>query len=95
MGYTAAEIEVFLKSRKLSIYHILIGPRWENFKSLDRHENEHKRVITDYFTQAENTLDAFNELFEVYRNILRVILSASMILEKGLWRALSTYHVIV
>lgn len=28
-------------------------------------------------------------------NILRVILSASMILEKGLWRALSTYHMIV
>lgn len=70
VGYTAAEIEVFLKSRKLSIYHILIGPRWENFKSLDRHENEHKRVITDYFTQAENTLDAFNELFEVYREYI-------------------------
>jgi len=66
VGYFSEEIEVFLKSRKLRIYHILIGPKWGDEESTDEHENKHKKAITDFVLQAEDTLVAFNDLLEVY-----------------------------
>lgn len=66
VGYTSAEIEAFSRSRKLSVYHILIGPKWDGEESFDKHENKHRKVITDYISQSNNHLVAFEELFEVY-----------------------------
>ena len=66
VGYASAELDVFLKSQKLSVYHILSGPRWDFKESFEEHENKRRKIIVECITQADDTLAVFNELFEVY-----------------------------
>lgn len=66
-GYHSESMNAFLHNRKLNIYHLLVSPPYSFGKSDDERENEKTKIITDFLSQAPNCLNAFDELFEVYR----------------------------
>ena len=70
VGYSSKEVDSFLTSRKLRIYHILVGPNWGSGKSVTDLENEHKRKILDFILHADSSSSAFNELYEVHNEYI-------------------------
>lgn len=66
VGYNSENIVPFLRSRKLEIYHLLVGPKWKAKIDYTERENEKEKIISDFLSLETNRLNAFDELFEVY-----------------------------
>lgn len=67
VGYNSENIGLFLRSRKLEIYHLLVGPKWSAEIDYNERENKKEKIISDFLSLEANRSDAFDELFEVYR----------------------------
>ena len=69
VGYNSEDIGVFLRSRKLEVYHLLVGPKLSAEISYSELEDEKEKMIIEFLIHTTNRMYAFNELFEVYKEI--------------------------
>lgn len=65
-GSPTKSIETFLQSKKIKIYELLTGPKWEEKTDPQERDDERKRQITEYLENAEDQLSVFNEMIEIY-----------------------------
>lgn len=67
VGYDSENINQFLRSRKLAIYHLLAGPKRNIEKNFDCIEKEKEQAIIDFILKSDNQLSIFDEFFEIYK----------------------------
>ena len=88
-GCFEESIVLFLNSRKMKIYELLFGPKWEEKTDPQDRNNERKRHIIEYMENADNQMSVFNEMIEIYSDRFSASKRNSYDLSDGLMDAIN------
>lgn len=70
VDYRSDVLPRYLNSEKLKTYHLLVGPKWDQFLEYKENEKEREQLITVYLSSAEDSSHPFDNLLSVYSDCI-------------------------